>query len=51
MVSVALYEAVETLDYGSAHRLAGVLLAFSFVVLLLVYGLNRRLSFRLGPGV
>ena len=51
VVSVALYEAVETLDYGSAHRLAGVLLAFSFVVLLLVYGLNRRLSFRLGPGV
>ena len=51
VVSVALYEAVETLDYGSAHRLAGVLLAFSFVVLLLVYGLNRRLSFRLGPGI
>ncbi len=51
VVSVALYEAVETLDYGSAHRLAAVLLGFSFTVLLLVYGLNRRLSFRLGPGV
>ena len=48
VVSVALYEAVETLDYGSAHRLAAVLLGFSFGVLLLIYGLNRRLSFRLG---
>ena len=51
VVSVALYEAVETLDYGSAHRLAAVLLGFSFGVLLLIYGLNRRLSFRLGSGL
>ncbi len=51
VVSVALYEAVETLNYGSAHTMAAILLGISFVVLLVVYGLNRRSSFRLGSGV
>jgi molybdate transport system permease protein len=51
VVSVALYEAVETLNYGSAHTMAAILLGFSFIVLLAVYGMNRRFSFRLGPGV
>jgi molybdate transport system permease protein len=51
VISVALYEAVETLNYGSAHTMAAILLAFSFVVLLVVYALNRRFSFRLGSGV
>ena len=51
VVSVALYEAVETLNYGSAHTMAAMLLGFSFVVLLVVYALNRRFSFRLGSGV
>ena len=31
--------------------MAAILLAFSFVVLLVVYALNRRFSFRLGSGV
>jgi molybdate transport system permease protein len=51
VVSVALYEAVETLNYGSAHTMAAILLGISFVVLLVVYGLNRRSSFRLGSGI
>lgn len=42
VVSVAIYEAVETLEYGSANALSGVLLLFSFTVLVAVYGLNRR---------
>jgi len=50
VVSVALYEAVETLNYGSAHTMAAILMGFSFVVLLTVYGLNRRFAFRLGSG-
>ena len=50
VVSIALYEAVETLQYGSAHTMAAVLVGFSFLVLLLVYGLNRRLGFALGRG-
>lgn len=42
VLSVALYNHVERLEYGAAHVLAGGLLAFSFVVLLAVYAFNRR---------
>ena len=42
VLSIAIYERVEVLDYSTAHYLSGGLLAFSFVVLLLVYTLNRR---------
>jgi len=42
VVATAIYEYVEVLDYDSASRLAAGLLVFSFVVLLLVYGANRR---------
>lgn len=38
VASVAIYDHVEALQYGEAHRLAVVLLAFAFLVLLLVYG-------------
>ena len=44
VASLALYESVETLDYGAAHQMAAVLLVFSFAVLLVVYGLNRRIA-------
>lgn len=46
VISIAIYENVETLNYATAHVLAGGMIAFSFVVLLLVYMLNRR--FRVG---
>lgn len=42
VISIALYERVEVLDYAAAHQLAAILLAFSFVVLVAVYALNRR---------
>ena len=42
VVSIAIYEHVEALAYGEAHVLAGLLLALSFVVLLLVNLINRR---------
>lgn len=42
VISIAIYEQVETLQYAQAHVLAGGLLAFSFAVLVLVYTLNRR---------
>lgn len=42
VVSIAIYEQVETLQYAEAHLLAGGLLVFSFLVLLFVYGVNRR---------
>jgi molybdate transport system permease protein len=43
VISIAIYEHVETIDYAQAHVLSAGLLAFSFVVLLSVYTLNRRL--------
>lgn len=43
VVSIAIYEHVETLEYQQAHVLAAGLLAFSFLVLLAVYTTNRRL--------
>ena len=41
VLSVALYDHVEALEYASAHWLAGGMLVFSFLVLLLVYGWGR----------
>lgn len=43
MVSIALYERVELMDYAAAHSLSLILLGFSFAVLLAVYVLNRRI--------
>ena len=37
VASVQIYDHVEALAYADAHRLAGVLLAFSFLVLLALY--------------
>ncbi len=49
VISIAIYEQVETLNYTQAHILASGLLVFSFLVLLIVYGLNRRMPLTL-PG-
>ena len=43
VVSIAIYEQVETLTYSEAHYLSAGLLTFSFVVLLSVYVFNRRI--------
>ena len=40
VVSVQIYDHVEALEYAQAHGLAGLLLAFSFIVLLALYTLN-----------
>jgi molybdate transport system permease protein len=42
VISIAVYERVESINYAEAHVLSAILLAFSFIVLLLVYSLNRR---------
>lgn len=42
VVSIAIYEHVETIRYGEAHVLSAILLAFSFAVLLFIYVVNRR---------
>ena len=45
-LSVAIFDHVEALEYGAAHRTSGLLLAISCVVLAVVYGLQRQPFFR-----
>jgi len=49
VISIAVYEHVETLEYAQAHALAAGLLVFSFLVLLSVYALNRRVPTLVRP--
>ena len=43
-VSVSIYDEVQALDYAAATQTAGFLLAFSFLVLIATYSLQRRLG-------
>jgi len=42
VLSIAIYDHAEALDYASAHLLSGSLLVASFLLLLGVYAVNRR---------
>jgi len=42
VASIAIYDEVEGLDYALANQYALVLFAFSFVVLMIVYSVNRN---------
>ena len=44
VLSVAIYDHVETLDYTSAHTLSVGLVGFAFLVLLALYYVNGRLN-------
>ena len=44
VVSIAIYDHVEALEYSQAHWISGGLLLLSFVLLMSVYALNRRFS-------
>jgi molybdate transport system permease protein len=44
VLSIAIYDHVEALQYQHAHVLSAGLLAFSFLVLFLVFATNRRWS-------
>jgi molybdate transport system permease protein len=44
VLSIAIYDHVEAMEYGQAHVLAGGLLVLSFVMLLVVYIFNHRFS-------
>ena len=48
VVSITIYESVETLDYATAHLLSVGLLTVSFAVLLAVFALNRRIPMGMG---
>jgi molybdate transport system permease protein len=42
VISVQIYDHVEAMEYGDAHRLAAVMLGFSFAVLLALHMYNGR---------
>jgi len=44
VLSIAIYDHVEAMEYGQAYILAGGLLILSFIMLLVVYIFNRRFS-------
>lgn len=46
VVSIAIYDHVESLNYAAAHRMSLVLLAFAFVVLFAMFLVDRRWSRR-----
>jgi molybdate transport system permease protein len=46
VLSVALYDYVESLQFAEAHRLAGGLVAFSLALLYLLYRRDRRDSWK-----
>jgi molybdate transport system permease protein len=45
-LSIAIFDHVQALEYGAAHRTSALLLAISFSVLVVVYALQRRPFFR-----
>ncbi len=45
VISIAIYDEVESLNYASAHVYSGILLSVTFVILLFVY-LKRNKTFR-----
>ena len=47
VVSIAIYDHVEAVDYASAHVLSGLLLALSFLMLFALYTLNGRIKIML----
>ena len=47
VISIAIYDHVETLEYGQAHALSAILLIFAFSAMLLMYVINHRLKARL----
>jgi molybdate transport system permease protein len=46
VLSVAIYDHVESLEWSQAHWMAGGMLVFSFLVVVAMYRLERRLGGR-----
>lgn len=47
VASVAIYDEVQALNYGTANIYAAILLAFSFTILAVIYFINRRFFIRM----
>jgi len=50
VLSIALFDHVESLQFQSAHIIAGILLIFSFILLTFVYSLNRKWTIKTREG-
>ncbi len=48
VISIAIYEHVEAVEYADAHILSAGMLAFAFITLVAVYTLNRSYRVRVG---
>ncbi len=48
MVSIAIFDHVESFEYAQAHLLSAVMVIFAFATLVGVYLINRRFSAKLG---
>ena len=44
VASIAIYDHVETLEYGQAHELSAILLVFAFTIMLIMYAINHRIK-------
>ncbi|MCX8084019.1 MAG: molybdate ABC transporter permease subunit [Calditerrivibrio sp.] len=44
VASIAIYEELETLNYGMAHKYSITIFSLSFLMLLIVYLMNKRLN-------
>ena len=44
VVSIAIYDHVEMLDYAAAHQLSLVLIGFAFIAMLAMFAINHRWS-------
>jgi molybdate transport system permease protein len=42
VASIAIYDHVESMDYSSAHWLAALMLLISFLLLVVLFAVNRR---------
>ena len=51
VVSIAIYDHVESLDYANAHGLSATLMLLAFVLLIAVYAFNRKLGYKKGYGL
>ncbi len=51
VVSIAIYDHVESLDYANAHGLSATLMLLAFVLLIAVYAFNRKLGYKKGCGL
>jgi len=42
VISIAIYESVELLDYSSTHILSAIILIISFIILLILFNINKK---------